>query len=333
MNPGKEQVSETDLAWWVTGPRRGALLQTSLASGQETDSETMVTVKSLYSGISRGTEALVFGGLVPETEYDRMRAPFQEGRFPFPVKYGYANVGRVVSGPSSLQDRLVFCLFPHQSRYRVPASAVTPVPDAVPAARAILAANMETAVNGLWDGGPSVGDRIAVVGLGVVGLLVAWLANQIPGTRVIAVDVNEDRRSVADALGLNFASSVSQDDHDLVFHTSGHPSGLDTALSLAGQESVIVEMSWYGDQTVTALLGGAFHSRRLTLRSSQVGQIPQLRQSRWNHRKRLQLALALLGDDRLDCLISGESPFTELPEIMGSILTEGHHTLCHRIVY
>ncbi|MBW0146473.1 zinc-dependent alcohol dehydrogenase [Marinobacter arenosus] len=333
MKPETEGTSETTLAWWATNKGKGALLETTIDSSVASVSDEIVTVEALYSGISRGTEALVLNGRVPETEYERMRAPFQGGDFPFPVKYGYANVGMVTSGPSHLTGKPIFCLFPHQQRYRVPATAVTLVPESVPPARAVLAANMETAVNGLWDGEPAIGDRIAVVGLGVVGFLVAWLADQIPGARVTAVDINEDRRPIAEALGLSFASTLSQDDHDLVYHTSGHPSGLETALALAGPESVVVEMSWYGNQSVPANLGGAFHARRLTLRSSQVGQLPPLRRSRWDHARRMRLALELLGDERLDCLISGESQFTDLPDKMAGILADVNHTLCHRIAY
>lgn len=189
-------------AFWVTGPGEGAILPASydLYSAAGADSPA-VSVRALYSGISRGTESLVFNNRVPSSEYDSMRAPFQEGDFPFPVKYGYASVGRVVSGPEALTGRSVFCLFPHQEHYQVPASAVVPLPTGLPESRAVLGANMETAVNGLWDASPRVGERIAVVGLGVVGLLVAWLASRIPGTRVNAVDTNPERKTVANSWG------------------------------------------------------------------------------------------------------------------------------------
>jgi len=322
-------------AWWVTGAGKGEIQETPLAEpGVEKQGE-LVTVQALYSGISRGTESLVFHGRVPGTEYIAMRAPFQAGDFPWPVKYGYANVGKVTDGPEDLLGQTVFCLYPHQNRYRVPASAVTPLPKGLPAERAILAANMETAVNGLWDGAPAVGDRIAVVGLGVVGLLVAWLASRIPGTRVTAIDTNPERQAVAEQLGLTFSSEPGPgaDDHDLVIHASGHPSGLETALGLAGQEATIVEMSWYGDQLVPAPLGAAFHPRRMTLKSSQVGQIVPSRVPRWNYRKRLALALELLQDDALDALITGECRFDNLPKSMARILIDGRDTLCHRVVY
>lgn len=332
MLSDSEQTSETSLAWWVTQRHQGALLQTALDSIFDSQGE-FATVEALYSGISRGTESLVFSGRVPESEFHRMRAPFQEGEFSFPVKYGYASVGRVVSGPHHLRERLVFCLFPHQKRYRVPVAALHLLPRNVPPTRAVLAANMETAVNGVWDGAPGIGDRIAVVGLGVVGLLVAWLANSIPGARVTAIDVNEDRKAIAEELGLTFSTSLPQEDHDLVFHTSGHPSGLETAMAAAGNESTVVEMSWYGSQPVVTPLGGAFHARRLSLRSSQVGQVAQGQRSRWDFRRRMELALELLAEDRLDGLITGESAFTDLPEVMPRILTDGRNTLCHRIVY
>lgn len=320
-------------AWWVTGAGKGEIEETPLAAPDGEGEGGLVTVQALYSGISRGTESLVFHGRVPKSEYSAMRAPFQAGDFPWPVKYGYANVGKVTEGPSDLLGQNVFCLYPHQNCYRVPASAVTPLPKNLPAERAILAANMETAVNGLWDGAPAIGDRIAVVGLGVVGLLVAWLANRIPGTRVTAIDTNPERQAVAEQLGLTFSSESGADDHDLVIHASGHPSGLETALGLAGQEATIVEMSWYGDQLVSAPLGAAFHPRRLTLKSSQVGQIVPFRVPRWDYRKRLALALELLQDDALDALITGECRFDDLPKSMARILIDGRDTLCHRVVY
>lgn len=332
-NSNGKKPEQLARAWWITGAGKGEILETSLMAPGADDNGAFVTVESLYSGISRGTESLVFHGRVPKTEHSRMRAPFQEGDFPWPVKYGYASVGRVVDGPAELQGQTVFCLYPHQNRYRVPAAAVTPLPSGLPPERAILAANMETAVNGLWDGSPAVGDRIAVVGLGVVGLLVAWLSSRIPGTRVTAIDTNPDRQAVAEALGLTFSSESGPDDHDLVIHASGHPSGLETALGLAGQEATIVEMSWYGDQPVSAPLGAAFHPRRLTLKSSQVGQISPARVPRWDYRKRLALALELLQDETLDVLITGECQFDELPKSMPRILIDGRDTLCHRVVY
>ncbi|MDL0429749.1 zinc-binding alcohol dehydrogenase [Marinobacter sp. TBZ242] len=332
-------------AFWVTGPLEGAIREATHdhhSPASATADDPAVEVRALYSGISRGTETLVYTSQVPESEFNTMRAPFQEGDFPFPVKYGYASVGQVLSGPDHLLGRSVFCLFPHQTDYRVPASAVVPLPEGLPAGRAVLAANMETAVNGLWDAAPVIGDRIAVVGLGVVGLLVAWLASRIPGTRVTALDTNPDRRAVAESLGLDFHTHCQRDDHDLVIHASGHPAGLETALALAGMEGRIIEMSWYGSQTVPLPLGHAFHSRRLTIRSSQVGHLNPGQVPRWQYRDRMTLALDLLQHDVLDNLITGESPFESLPEVMAALaggaggtkcIPSATDTLCHRIVY
>ena len=159
----------------------------------------------LHSGVSRGTETLVFRGGVPASQYAAMRAPFQDGDFPGPVKYGYLNVGVVEQGPPQLRGRTVFCLYPHQTAYVVPAEAVVVVPDDVPPARAVLAGTVETAVNALWDAAPLLGDRIAVVGAGMVGCCVARLLAGFPGCRVTLVDVDAARADVAAALGVDFA--------------------------------------------------------------------------------------------------------------------------------
>lgn len=325
-------TSSGNQAFWVTGPGQGELRSVTLEWPESAGAE-IVTVRTLYSGISRGTESLVFNNRVPQDEYLRMRAPFQEGQFPFPVKYGYANVGEVQDGPEHLMGKRVFCLYPHQRHYRVPASAVTALPDDLPPGRAILAANMETAINGLWDAEPAVGDRVAVVGLGVVGLLVAWLVKQIPGSQLLAVDTNESRADIAKALGLPFTTEASARDCDLVIHASGRSEGLSSALSMAGPEARIVELSWYGNEPVTVPLGHAFHPNRLELKSSQVGQIPPHRQPRWSYARRLELALQLLRAPELDNLISGESRFDDLPAVASTILSPAGDALCHRITY
>ncbi|MCG5514791.1 MULTISPECIES: zinc-binding alcohol dehydrogenase [unclassified Ectothiorhodospira] len=317
-------------AFWIATPGRGELRREILPPLPADH----VQVTALYSGISRGTESLVFHGHVPPTEYQRMRAPFQAGDFPGPVKYGYASVGRVDCGPADLMGRSVFCLHPHQDHYQVPATAVTPLPGGLPPGRAVLAANMETAINGIWDAGIGPGDRVCVIGAGVVGALVAYLAARIPGTRVTLVDINEGRAALAKALGAGFARpEAAPGDQDHVIHVSGQPDGLDHALTLAGDEGLVLEMSWYGDRPVTLPLGGAFHARRLTLRSSQVGRLPPSRTPRWDYRRRLALALELLKDPVLEPLISGESDFLALPRVMPSLADGGGQVLCHRIRY
>ncbi len=317
-------------AFWVAGPGRGEIRAESLPHPSAGD----VVVRALYSGISRGTEALVFQGRVPASEHDRMRAPFQAGDFSGEVKYGYANVGIVEAGPPELQGRTVFVLYPHQTRYVVSAGAVHALPDAVPPARAILAANMETAVNGVWDANVLVGDRVAVIGGGTVGCLVAWLAQRIAGCEVELVDVNPDRGRVAAQLGVPFAAPASASrDADVIVHASGSPSGLALALEIAAVEATIVEMSWYGSQRVEMPLGEAFHARRLTVKSSQVGRVAATQRARWDTRRRMRLALSLLAHDELDALITGESAFDALPSVMTRLATSPGDAICHRIRY
>ena len=295
-----------------------------------------VLVRTLYSGVSRGTESLVFRGEVPPSQYEAMRAPFQEGDFPGPVKYGYASVGEVCedSSPDGLAGRLVFCLYPHQDLYYVPARRVNLIPEGVPPARAVLAANMETAVTIAWDARPSVGDRVVVVGAGVVGLLAGWLCRHVPGSRVTAVDVNPGREAVARRLGLEFGTDLTEEGTaDLVIHASGQPDGVRTALRAAGLEGTIIEASWHGSRSVPLPLGEQFHARRLTLRSSQVGRIPPAQAPRWNPVRRMILALELLRAPELDALITGESDFHELPEVLARLTYEPGDSLCHRIRY
>ena len=317
-------------AFWVAAPGRGEIREEPLPP----PSAGEVLVAAEFSGISRGTEALVFQGRVPPSEYGRMRAPFQSGDWPGAVKYGYASVGRVERGPAGLEGRQVFALYPHQTRYVVPAAAVHPLPDRVPAARAVLAANLETALNGVWDAGLNAGDRVAVIGAGTVGCLVAWLAGRTPACDVQLIDVNAERASVAAALGVKFSlPDRAAENADVVFHTSGTGSGLESALRIAGFEATIVEMSWYGDQLVKAPLGGAFHARRLTLKSSQVGAVAAGQRARWDAGRRMQLALSLLTDPVFDALITGESDFDAMPRVMSDLSASPGHTICHRIRY
>ncbi len=292
-----------------------------------------VLVETRFSGISRGTEALVFRGGVPRAERARMKAPLQAGSFPFPVKYGYAAVGRVADGPAELIDRDVFVLHPHQDWFAAPAAMAVPLPPGVPPGRAVLAANMETALNIVWDAGAVPCDRIVVVGAGVVGALVGWLCARLPGAEVTLVDLNPERAALAAALGCGFAApDAAPGDCDLVIHASASSEGLATALAAAGLEATVVEASWYGDRPPTVGLGGAFHSRRLRLVSSQVSLVPTGRRARWSNRRRLEAALRLLASPTLDALISGETAFRDLPARYAAILDQTD-TLCHRIHY
>jgi threonine dehydrogenase-like Zn-dependent dehydrogenase len=291
-------------------------------------------VRTIVSGISRGTETLVFRGGVPPGQYTTMQAPFQEGDFPGPVKYGYLNVGEVERGPGELCGRTVFCLYPHQTAYVVPAGAVTVVPEEVPPARAVLAGIVETAVNALWDAPPLLGDRVAVVGAGMVGCCVARLLRRFPAVEVTLVDIDPSRADVAAALDVGFALPVAAGGaRDCVVHTSATAAGLQRSLDLLAPEGTVIDLSWYGDSEIQLSLGGAFHSGRLGIRASQVGTLSPARSARRTKADRLALALELLRDPAFDALVTGQSAFAELPEVMARLATGSLSALCHTITY
>jgi len=324
------QTDEVSQALWYVGPGRAEIREEKLAPLGPDE----VRVRTLFGALSRGTEALILGGRVPESEFERMRAPFMGGNFPFPVKYGYSAVGRVETGPANLVGQIVFVLHPHQSLFNVPSSAAVALPDDVPPARAVLAANMETALNAVWDAAPEPAGRIAVVGAGVVGSLVAYLCRRIAGTEVTLVDINPARAELACKLGVSFAATeAAPADCNLVIHASGTASGLATALSLAGFEATVLELSWYGDAQVPVPLGGAFHSRRLRLVSSQVGHVAPSHRAGWTHHRRLTEAVALLADARLDALLAPAVAFHDLPARLPDILDAKSGVLCQLITY
>jgi NADPH:quinone reductase-like Zn-dependent oxidoreductase len=317
-------------AFWLRSPGCGEIRPAALRDPGPDE----VLVRAICSGISRGTETLVFRGAVPPDQREAMRAPFQEGDFPGPVKYGYLSVGTVEQGPPDLRGRTVFCLYPHQSAYVVPASAVAVVPEDVPATRAVLAGTVETAVNALWDAAPLIGDRVAVVGAGMVGCCVARLLSAFPATEVTLVDVDDGRAEVAAALGVEFAlPDDARGDRDLVVHASATAAGLQLSLDLLAPESSVIDLSWYGDKEVQLSLGGAFHSGRLAIRSSQVGKISPARAGRRTTAERMALALELLRDPAFDALLTGQSRFRDLPDAMSRLAARDLPGLCHTITY
>ena len=323
-------MSGEALAFWLREPGVGEIRRVPLPSPGPGD----VLVRTLRSAVSRGTETLVWRGRVPASQYDVMRAPYQEGDLPGPVKYGYLSVGVVEQGPPWVRGRTVFCLYPHQSAYVVPVQAVTVVPEDVPPARAVLAGTVETAVNALWDARPLLGDRVAVVGAGMVGCCVARLLAGIPGVRVTLVDVDPLRSGVATALGVDFrVPGETVGGQDLVVHTSATSAGLQTSLDLLAPEGEVIELSWYGDAETRVSLGGAFHSGRLAVRASQVGAVAPARRGRRTTCERLELALQLLRDPAFDALLTGESPFDQLPAVMARLADGELPALCHTLLY
>lgn len=304
-------------AFWTVAEGRGELRDEALRAPGPGE----VLVRTRASGVSRGTERLVFGGRVPEGERARMRAPMQAGDFPFPVKYGYAAVGVVEDGDAAWVGRRVFCLHPHQDRFVAPVGLCAAVPEAVPDARAVLAANTETAVNVLWDAAPLVGERALVIGAGVVGLLAARLLSRLPGVEVVVADPDPSRAAACAALGLQLVTpEEAPGERDLIVHASGNPAGLRTALRCAGFEARIVEASWFGAAEASLALGEAFHAGRVTIRSSQVGHVSPAMRGRRTHADRMTLALALLDDPLLDVLLGPEVAFGDLPQAMPRLL-------------
>ena len=317
-------------AFWVTGPRAAEIRPEPVPDVGPGE----VRVRARYSAVSRGTERLVFRGGVPPDQHERMRAPYQAGDFPWPVKYGYLSVGAVEEGPDDLVGRDVFCLHPHQTAYVVPGSEVTPLPCGVPPRRAVLAGAVETAVNALWDCPPLVGDRVTVVGAGMIGCALARLLVGIPGVRVTLVDVDPARAATAAALGAGFALPAEAcREQDLVFHASATAAGLQQSLDLLTTDGVVAELSWYGDTEVPLRLGGDFHSRRLAIRASQVGTLPPGSRGRWTPQGRRALAVELLRDAAFDALLTDVSPFEELPDLMARIDDGTAPGICHTIAY
>ena len=329
-HPDQAALPSAARAFWVTAPGHAEIRSEPI--NPPTDDGLLV--RANYGAISKGTETLVYRGGVPARMRDRMRCPFQVGDFPGPVKYGYSTVGTVVGGRDDWLGRSVFCLTPHQDFFTIPLTAARPVPKGVPPARAVLAANMETALNALWDARVRRGDQVCVIGGGVVGMLTAYLAGRIGGARVDLLDIDQGRADLARKLGATFLGEPpTSANYPIVIHASGSPAGLAVALRITGFEGRIIELSWYGDQPVTLPLGEDFHDRRLTIQSSQVGSVATSRRRGWTHGRRLDKALALLRDPDLDALISGESAFEDLPQTMAMLADGQLSALCHRIIY
>ena len=315
---------------WYVAPERAEIRSEALGPLPENN----VQVRSIFGALSRGTESLVFKGLIPESEYTRMAAPFMGGKLPFPVKYGYSNVGRVELGPPELIGQLVFSLMPHQSTFHTELTNVLVIPREIPAQRAVLAANMETALNAVWDASPGPGDRIAIIGGGVLGSLVAYLCGHLPGAEVTLVDINPERAVLAKKLDVQFSlPELAPKNCDLVIHCSATAAGLSTAIESAGEEATVLELSWYGSNKIDVSLGSAFHSRQLSLQSSQVGHISLTRRPRWSYRRRLTAALGILSDSRLDHLLTEPIRFESLPSQLPQIFSAQSSQLCCLIEY
>ncbi|OFI38599.1 dehydrogenase [Arthrobacter sp. SW1] len=317
-------------AYWTIGPGKGELRSEELPEPQANEA----LVRTLYSGISRGTELLVHNCHVPDSVADTMRAPHQDGDFPSPVKYGYLSVGVVEQGPQDWLNQTVFCLHPHQDRYVVPLSELTRIPDGVPPRRAVLTGMVETALNALWEAGPRLGDRIAVVGGGLLGGTLATLLRKFPLERLELVDVDPAKEQTAKALGIAFARpEEAEKDCDIVFHCSATSEGLHRSLQLAGDEAKVIELSWYGDTPVNVPLGEDFHARRLSVIASQVGVVAKARRHRRSTKERLETAVRLLEDPAFELFLSQDTSFADLPRTMEKLSKDGGGSACHVVSY
>ena len=329
-NEPSARTAGTATAYWTVGPEQGELRTEDLPAPGPGEA----LVRSLYSGISKGTEMVVHNARVPDCVADAMAAPHQEGSFPGPVKFGYLSVGVVEAGPDEWQGKTVFCLHPHQDRYVVPVTSLTEVPDGVPARRAVLTGTVETAVNALWEAGPRLGDRVAVIGAGLVGGMVAKLLAGFPLERLQLIDIDPAKRAFADTLGVEFSHpDDAAGDCDIVIHCSASQAGLERALQLVGDEGEIIEMSWYADRSVSLPLGEDFHARRLSIRASQVGVVARARRHRRTTADRLNLAVSLLRDPVFEAFLTGTSRFEELPDVVQRLSDGTLDALCHVIEY
>lgn len=329
-NTASDRTAGTATAYWTVSPGQGELRTEDLPAPGPGEA----LVRSLYSGISKGTEMVVHNARVPDCVADAMAAPHQEGSFPGPVKFGYLSVGVVEAGPDEWLGKTVFCLHPHQDRYIVPVTSLTEVPDGVPARRAVLTGTVETAVNALWEAGPRLGDRVAVIGAGLVGGMVAKLLAGFPLGRLQLIDIDPAKRAFADTLGVEFSHpDDAAGDCDIVIHCSASQAGLERALQLVGDEGEIIEMSWYADRSVSLPLGEDFHARRLSIRASQVGVVARARRHRRTTADRLTLAVSLLRDPVFEAFLTGTSRFEELPDVVQRLSDGTLDALCHVIEY
>jgi len=284
-----------------------------------------VRVRAVLSAISHGTEMLVYRG---EVDADlALDLPSLVGGFGFPLKYGYASVGRAVAVGRDVagvrEGDLVFALHPHQDEYVVRQSLVHRLPDRTAPEQGVFLANLETAINVVLDAKPRLGEVVAVFGQGVVGLLVTQLLRR-SGARVVAVEPSALRRSFAERCGAEAAivpgdasllrSLTGGRGADVAIDASGNPSALQEAIECVAPEGTVVVCSWYGEKPVALDLGGRFHRGRVRLISSQVGRIDPSLAPRWDRERRLELATALLGELILAELITHRIPFARAAE-------------------
>lgn len=298
-----------------------------------TPASNQIEIASLYSLIATGTERLVAKGLVPQELYDHMAVPYMEGEFSFPIKYGYSLVGRVVTENHPLSGRIVHLLHPHQDRCIVSDHDVFAVPEGVPAKRATLASNLESALNGIWDAEVSIGDRVFISGFGMIGSLLARLLSMMPSVEVVVMDIDPIKRKLAENMGFTVVKDTEDSDFDVAFNTSASGAGLQACINAVGYEGKIVEMSWYGVKAATLQLGGSFHSMRKRIISSQVSNLPANRRNRWDYLRRREVVFELLRNDAFDVHIGETVSFENLPDLFDDIRRKSPAVLTWAVSY
>ena len=290
-----------------------------------------VLVKTLYSGISKGTENLVARGKIHKSQFKIMRCPFQDGNFSFPIKYGYINIGEIIDGPISLTGKKIFTLFPHQTVFEISTKNINLIKNKN-AKKYLLTANMETAVNIFWDSQAKKNDRILIVGLGSVGLLTAYFFKLKGYKNLYVSDVNLSKKSIAKKLNLNFIHYNKINNLDCIINTTSNYDVLNNSFTKLNLDGKIIEASWYGEKVGKLNLGNEFHSKRLRIISSQVSNIPLHMQKKHNYRSRLKIAINALNDDKLLLLINSVSKFENLEKNYISILKD-KNIIIHAIKY
>ena len=289
-----------------------------------------VSVRTLVSAVSSGTEMLLYRGQMPPEMRVDESIPALDGAFQYPIKYGYAAVGRVEEKGTGVQDveveDLVFCFRPHESAFVCGETDLIKVRNGVEPEDAVFLPTMETAVNLVMDGQPLIGEQVAVFGQGVVGLLVTALLSMTPLSSLVTIDQYEQRREESLALGATCSLSPDKPDlvevlqgsrdyrgADLSFELSGNPAALDMAIKAAGYGGRIVVGSWYGTKESKLDLGGRFHRDRVRLISSQVSTIAPEWSGRWSKARRFDVAWSMIRKLRPSRLVSHAFSLEEAP--------------------
>jgi threonine dehydrogenase-like Zn-dependent dehydrogenase len=304
-------------ALWHISPDASAILEHDLPAGND----HMLLVKSLYSLVSMGTERIVASALMPSAVWNQMAVPYMEGTFSLPCKYGYSLTGKVLKGPAEYKGKTVHLMHPHQDRLWVNATSVFIVPDDIPATRAVLASQVETAVTAIWDSRISLGDSVLIAGFGLVGAMIALLTSPIPGVKIAVLEKNEFRKELARELCFDVIDKQDENGKifDVAIHTAGDEKALQFCIDHIGHESQVTEVSFYGKKSITLMLGETFHTQRKRIVVSQVAHIPSHKLNRWDLHRRKKLVFDMLKDKRFDMLVENRIPFEQAPLLFNQI--------------